>query len=155
MPFHVEVSSSPNHARAFNLDAASLSARVLVPWTVGLPFDFGEQEWEPRESRLTILEGPHLEPADLAFSQGWSNALRASADVTRSMLEAVEAEAPAQAAVAIAADSLEQALAEIGAGQEPQPLQWAAAVDRIKGRDPEVAAVILVLKQSRSGSRRS
>jgi len=155
MPFHVEVASSPNHARAFNLDAAALASRVLEPWRIGLPFEFGEREWEPRESRLTILEGPHLESADLAFSQGWSNALRSSVDVTRAALEATEAQAPPQTAVTVEADSLEAALDRIGAGAQPQPLQWAAAVDRIKGRDPEVAAVILVLRPPRSESPRS
>lgn len=155
MPFHLEVASSPNHARAFNLDEPTLWGEVLQPWTIGLPFEFGEHEWDPRESRLTILEGPRLEPADLAFSQGWSNALRASDDVTRSMLEVAEASAPAQTAVTIEADSLEAALKQVGAGHPPQPLQWAAAVDRINGRDPDLAAVILVFKPSRSGFPRS
>ena len=36
--------------------------------------EFGDREWEPRESKLTILEGPELEGPDLAFGQGWSNA---------------------------------------------------------------------------------
>jgi hypothetical protein len=155
MPFHVEMASPPNHARAFNLDEPSLQAEVLEPWTIGLPFEFGEHEWDPRESRLTILEGSRLEPADLAFSQGWSNALRASDDVTRPMLEMAEASAPTQTAVMIEADSLEAAQERVGAGHRLQPLQWAAAVDRISGRDPELAAVILVFKPSQSGFPRS
>jgi hypothetical protein len=151
MPFHVEVSASPNHARVFNLDQAALLATVLEPWTIGLPFEFGEQEWEPRKSRLTILEGPRLEGPDLAFGQGWANARRVSEDATRRVLEAAEASAPVRGAATIAAESLAEALEKLGSGEPAQPLGWPAAAERIDGRDPEVAAVILVVRPSRSG----
>ena len=146
MPFHVEITSSPNHARSFNLDETRLWKEVLEPWIVGLPFEFGEQEWEPRASRLTVLEGPALAGPDLSLGQGWFNALRASEDVTRSVLEAADAKAPAQSAATIEADSLEKGLTLLASGRQPRPVQWASAVERINGRDPEIAAVILVLK---------
>ncbi len=147
MPFHVEISSSINHARTFNVDEADLRRTVLEPWVIGLPFEFGEHQWEPRESRLTILEGPALDPPALAFGQGWSNALRAAEDVTRPMLEAAEASAPSQTAVMVEADSVEGALKSLRGGRPPQPIHWAAAVERINGRDPGVAAVILVVRR--------
>jgi hypothetical protein len=146
MPFHVEISSSFNHARVFNLEEAELRHTVLEPWIRGITFEFGEREWEPRESRLTILEGAMLEAPDLASGQGWPNALRSAEDVTRPMLEAAEASAPVQAAVAIGGDSLEAALRALRAGRAPKPIPWASAAERIDGRDPEIAAVILVLR---------
>ena len=146
MPFHVEVDSDHRHARVFNLDDAELRRTVLEPWVAGLPFEFGEREWDPRESRLTVLEAPKMEGPDLAFGQGWSNVQRSAADVTRPMLEAAEASAPVRVAAVIAADSLEAALKAVRGGRRPRPIQWPAAVERIDSRDPEITAVILVVK---------
>jgi len=70
MPFHVEVSGGINHARAFNLSLEELRKTVLEPWLTERPVELGEQRWEPRESALRILEGPHLDPPDLSFGQG-------------------------------------------------------------------------------------
>jgi hypothetical protein len=147
MSFHVEVSSGHNHARLFNVDEAELRSTVLEPWVAGLPFEFGEHDWDPRESRLTVLEGTEMEGPDLAFGQGWSNAQRSAEDVTRRMLEAAEASAPVQAAATIVADSLDTALKAVRSGRLPQPIHWSTAVERINGRDPEVTAVILVVKR--------
>jgi hypothetical protein len=143
MPFHVEVSSSLNDARVFNLDEAELLETVLDPWVVGLSFEFGGREWQPRESRLTILEGPVLNSPDPA----WSNALRAAEDVTRPMLEAAEANAPVQAAMVVEADSLEAALKGLRTGRSPRPVHWSAMVERINERDADITAVILVVKR--------
>jgi hypothetical protein len=151
MPFHVEVSSGHQHARVFNIDEAELSKTVLEPWVVGLPFELGESEWDPRESRLTVLEGPRMDGPHLAFGQGWSNARRSAEDVTRPMLEAAEASAPVRAAGVIAADSLDTALKALRGGRAPQPIHWSAALERINGRDPEVTAVILVVKRPEPG----
>jgi hypothetical protein len=155
MPYHVEIGSSFNHARVFNVEETELRETVLEPWVRGLPFEFGEKEWEPRESRLTILEGRELSPPDLSFGQGWANALRGAEDVTRSMLEAAEASAPVQTAAIVEADSLETALKVVRAGRAPQPVHWAVAMERLNGRDPEVAAVILVLRPPGAGSQKS
>jgi hypothetical protein len=147
MSFHVEVSSGHQHARVFNVDEAELRGTVLEPWVAGLPFEFGEHEWDPRESRLTVLQGPEMEGPDLAFGQRWSNAQRSAEDVTRSMLEAAEASAPVQVAATIVADSLDAGLKALRSGRLPQPIHWSTAVERINGRDPEVTAVILVVKR--------
>jgi hypothetical protein len=146
MPFHVEVSSSPNHARAFNVDDGEVQ-QILNFWIAGQTFEFGEQEWEPRESKLTILEGKAMDGPDLAFGQGWSNALRSAKDVTRQMMEAAEVHAPLPPIVEVEADSVDAAAAEIASGGGLNPVEWAAARGRIDGRDPEVAAVILVVKR--------
>lgn len=147
MPFHVEVSSPHHHARVFNLEDAELR-QILRLWIAGQTFEFGEQEWEPRESRLKILEGKALEGPDLAFGQGWSNALRSAEDVTRQMVESEEIRAPLAPVVAVEGDSAEGAMAAISAGGKLAPVEWSEARARIDGRDPSVAAVILVLRPS-------
>ncbi len=155
MPFHVEVSSSPNHARIFNVGEAELWQTVLEPWLQGRTFEFGEQEWDPRESKLTILEGKALDPPDLSFGQGWTNALRSAEDVTRTVMDAAELRVPLPAAATIEADSLDSALGRIGSGAVPTSIEWAQAAERIDGRDPQIAAVILVVRPSEPGARRS
>jgi hypothetical protein len=154
MPFHVEVSSSRDHARVFNLGEAEVEA-ILSPWIAGQALELGEQEWEPRESRLTILEGRSLDGPDLAFGQGWSNALRSAEDVTARMMQSAEVRAPLAPVVAVEADSVEAAVAEIASGASPSPIEWSAARERIDGRDPGVAAVILVLRRSGPEASRS
>lgn len=154
MPFHVEVSSPLHHARVFNVADAELQ-QILNLWIAGQTFEFGEQEWEPRESRLKILEGKALEGPDLAFGQGWSNALRSAEDVTRQKMESAELRAPLAPVVAIEAGSVEAAAAEISAGQVPRSIEWSQAREQINGRDPAVAAVILVLRPSESEPNRS
>jgi hypothetical protein len=67
------------------------------------------------------------------------------------MLEAAEASAPAQPALVVEADSAETALERLRDGGTSQRISWATAVDRLKGRDPEIAAVILVVKRSQRG----
>ncbi len=147
MPFHVEVSTGHKHARVFNVDEAELRANVLERWVAGSPLQVGEREWDPRESQLTILEGPRMEGPDLSFGQGWSNAQRASENVTRRVLAAAEAGAPVLAAGVLAADSLEAALQAVRGGQDPLPVRWADAAARIDSRDPEITAVILVVRR--------
>jgi hypothetical protein len=147
VPFHVEVSSPHHHARVFNLEDAELR-QVLRRWIAGQVFEFGEQEWEPRESRLKILEGKALEGPDLAFGQGWSNALRSAEDVTRQMVESEEIRAPLAPVVSVEGDSVEGAVSAIAAGESPVALEWSEARARIDGRDPSVAAVIVVLRPS-------
>jgi hypothetical protein len=153
VPFHVEVSSPLHHARVFNIDEAELQ-QILRLWVAGQVFELGEQEWEPQESRLKILEGKVLEGPDLAFGQGWSNALRSADDVTRSMLEAEQVRAPQAPVVAIEASSVDEALAK-AAEAAPQSLEWVEARKRIDGRDPSVAAVIVVLRPSEPEPNRS
>jgi hypothetical protein len=146
MPFHIEISSALDRARVLNLGEPELRRQILEPWVAGLRFGFGGCNWEPRESRLTILEGPTLPPSTDA-ENGWVAALRAAEDVTRQMLEAAEASAPAQVAVVVEADSVEAALNDLRSGKPPRQVSWATAVERVTSRDPEVSAVILVVKR--------
>jgi hypothetical protein len=152
VPFHVEISSPINCARALNVDEGDLRKAVLEPWVTGLPLILGDRDWEPRDSRLTILEGPAV-PAAIAGDDGWATALRTAEDVTRPMIEVAEAGAPAQTAMVLEADSVEAALQDLHAGEVPRQIPWIDAVERIEGRDAGVAAVILVLKRSRTRPR--
>ena len=146
MPFHVELSSGINHARAFNLSREELLAKVVAPWLEDLPVELGEQDWQPAESQLKILEGPHLSTPDLSFGQGWANAERASENVTRRELAAAPAPEHPDAFV-VETESPEDAVAQMLAGQGAAPIAWGEARGRIDGRDPKVAAVIVVVKR--------
>jgi hypothetical protein len=154
VPFHIEVSSSPNHARVFNVGEAELQ-QILGLWVSGQTFELGEQEWEPGESKLTILEGWTLDGPDLAFGQGWSNALRSAEDVTQQFMSSAEMSLPLPTVYAVEADSLDAAVAEMAAGSDPATIEWSDARARIDGRDPSVAAVILVFRPSEAGPPRS
>jgi hypothetical protein len=154
VPFHIEVGSPLHHARVFNVGEAELQ-QILGLWISGQTFELGEQEWEPGECKLTILEGRTLSGPDLSFGQGWSNALRSAKDVTAQIMESAEPDLPLPAVYAIEAGSLDAAGAEMAAGKSPAQVEWSAARARIDGRDPSVAAVILVLRPSEAGSPRS
>jgi hypothetical protein len=106
----------------------------------------GEHEWDPSESSLRILEGPHLDPPDLSFGQGWSNAERASEDVTLRVLENTETPKLPDAFV-VEAEVPEATVAEMLGGQIALPVPLGDAEKKITGRDPEVAAVIVVTKK--------
>lgn len=149
MPFHVEIGSPIRFARAMNVEEDELRKAVLEPWVMGLPLTLGEQSWEPRESRLTILRGPALPASVSEDDEGWAVVLRAAEDVTRPMLEAAEASVPAQTAVVVEADSMEVALRGLGTGRTARQIPWATAVERIQARDAEVTGVVLVVKRSR------
>jgi hypothetical protein len=147
MPFHVEVSSPISRARVLNLDTADVQRAVLEPWVAGVPFEFGEHEWAPRESRLTILEGAAL--AAREHDQGWESALRGAEDVTRPLLEAAEASSTAQTAVVVEADSVDEGLRALREGSLPERVAWSTAAEWIAGRDSELRGVILVVRRPR------
>src|SRR4051795_3468430 len=112
MAFHVEISSGfRQRARAFNLDEARLQKTVLDPWMRGRPIYLGDKEWEPRDCKLVVLEGPELADADLSMGRGWSNAEKSAENVTRRLIDA--ATGPSKPVVAILAES-EDARAEVG-----------------------------------------
>jgi hypothetical protein len=144
------------HARGFNLSHEELLAAVVGPWLEERTIELGEREWEPRESALKILEGPELGNPDLSFGQAWANAERTAENVTRRVL----AEAPRPSlpdAFVVEADLSEALVAEMPAGWEALAVPWQEAQARIDGRDPRIAAVILVVKRSEQqpGSPRS
>lgn len=146
MAFHVEIGGSLNHARAFNLTAEELRRSILNPWLADRPIELGDREWQPRKSSLRILEGPHLDTPELSFGQGWSNAERSAEDVTRRELEEAAPTSLPDAFV-VEAELPEATVAEMLSGQGARPIAWNEVGSRLDGRDPEVAAVIVVLKR--------
>jgi hypothetical protein len=151
MAFHIEVATGKRHARSFNLTAEELGRTVLDPWLSGRPVLLGDRKWtRDDETRLLILEGPEMSVQDLAFSQGWANAQRSSTDVTAAALEAATEGRRAQrgpATIVINSESPVRTLAEIVAGRDTEAVSPEAARERIDGRDPAVAAVILVVQR--------
>lgn len=152
MAFHIEVATGRRHARSFNLTEEELGRTVLDPWLSGRAVLLGDRKWSrnDEDSRLRILEGPELSIQDLAFSQGWANAERSAADVTTTVLEAATEGRRAQrgpATIIIHSDSPVQTLAEIVSGHDTETVPLEEARERIDGRDPAVAAVILVVQR--------
>jgi len=145
VPFHVELSSGINHARAFNLSREQLMAEVVAPWLEGLSVELGEQSWLPAESQLKIVESPHLDGPDLAFGRGWSSAERAGENVTRRELAAAPTPELPDAFV-IETEDPDAAVGKILEGQAATPVAWVDARERIAGRDQTIAAVILVVR---------
>ncbi|MBS1844920.1 MAG: hypothetical protein JST53_10930 [Actinobacteria bacterium] len=151
MRFHIEVATGKQHARSFNLTEEELGRTVLDPWLSGRPILLGDRKWtRDDESRLRILEGPELSMQDIAFSRGWANAERASTDVTATVLEAATEGRRAErgpATIVLHSDSPVQTVAEILSGHQTETVSPEAAQERIAGRDPKVAAVILVVQR--------
>jgi hypothetical protein len=86
--FHVEISSGfRERARTFNLDEAEMRSTILDPWMRGQVILLGDKDWEPRDCKLIILEGPELADTDLSMGRGWSNAERISENVTRRLVD--------------------------------------------------------------------
>jgi hypothetical protein len=144
--FHVEIAAGFHRARVFNLNAEDLGAKVIEPWLDDRRIEMGDREWEPRNSSLRILEGPEMATTDLAFGQGWSNAERASEDVTRHLLAAAPPPRAPDAFV-IETETPEAVTAEVVAGNGGRPVHWGEARERLDGRDPKIAAVILVVRR--------
>ncbi|MGV1049474.1 MAG: hypothetical protein ACOYD4_13230 [Solirubrobacterales bacterium] len=146
--FHVEISAGFHRARVFNLNPEDLAEKVIEPWLDDRRIEMGDREWEPRNSSLRVLEGPRMESPDLAFGQGWSNAERASEDVTGKLLESAPAPRAPDAFV-IEADSPEALTAALVGDHDGQVIHWGEARQRLDGRDPKVAAVILVVEREK------
>ena len=150
MPFHVEVSSGLQRARVFNLGDEEVRKAVLEPWLSRRSFELGDRKWDPEECDLRILEGPTMSNPDLSFGQGWSNAERASEDVTRQVLAAAQdarGSAPGPAALVIETASAVQTVAELASTHGARTVDLQSLGEQIDGRDPEVAAVIVVIQR--------
>jgi hypothetical protein len=144
--FHVEISAGYQHARVFNLNRADVVSKVIEPWLENRTIEMGDHEWLPRDSSLVILEGPRMETVDLSFGQGWANAERASKAVTREILSQAPPPSLPDAFV-IETPTPEAVTADLVGGHDGRAIHWGEAREKIDGRDPEIAAVILVLRQ--------
>jgi hypothetical protein len=134
VPFHVEISRGFRHARVFNIDEAELRATVLEPWVRGRMIMLGDKDWEPKDCKLVILEGPELGDTDLAMGRGWSNAEKSAENVTRRLVD--EALAPAAApvvAIIAESDSGQDAIARMLGAVELKTVPWSELRGRVLG----------------------
>jgi hypothetical protein len=83
--YHLELRQFPHNTCRFNLTEQELRM-VLEPWVREKFVEVGERKWSPHQAKLTILEGPRLEVAQLSMGRGWRNAQRQSEDVTERLL---------------------------------------------------------------------
>jgi hypothetical protein len=107
--YHLELRQFPHAARAFNLDRATLDTRFLKPFVAGDPIDYEDRRWAPEKTRLTVLEGPALDPAEFGLGRGWGNATIHGVDVTKQVLSEIDRGAEARPEV----ESLKDAIAEV------------------------------------------
>jgi hypothetical protein len=144
--FHVEISSGFHRARVFNLTREDVMAKIVQPWLEERPIEMGDREWAPRDNSLKILEGPEMKTQDLSFGQGWANAERASENITRDLLSTAPAPKVPDTFI-VETDTPEAVTADVVAGHDGRVIHWVEARKRIDDRDPEIAAVILVVKR--------
>lgn len=131
MAFHVELRHSFHRARSFNMSERDLR-RLTALWSEGVEIEFGERRWEPRESDITVLEGPELDPSRLAMGQGWQNALKASVDVTARELGARAPEAAGTRVVLLAfGDETSRAIAASLEALGVRYTQWLELRERV------------------------
>jgi hypothetical protein len=142
VPFHVEIRRGHRWAREFNLDEERLREMVLEPWVHGRPVVLGDREWEPKECELRVLEGPELNPPDLAFGRGWGVAEQSGRDVARELIGGAARNASRIAILAETGAGLEQ-LADALGGLGLETVAWSAAL-LPGGESPPVAAVLAV-----------
>ncbi len=116
--FHVELHDRRGLRRAwaFNLTRERLDEEVLAPWRASERFPFADQKWEPEDCELRILEGPRLDPVDLAYGQGPNAAERSAADVTDHLLGEAEVQADDRLRTAAA-----ELLADLAALEDASP----------------------------------
>jgi hypothetical protein len=150
--FHVEISMGfRQRARAFNLDEGRLRSEILEPWVSGRLIRLGDKDWQPRDSKLIVLEGPELADADLSMGRGWANAEKASQNVTRQLVESAAGRGAAAPQVAVLAEdgALRSTVEEILVRLGLKTVSWAELRARILGRSPAAggpgyAAVVAV-----------
>jgi len=142
--YHVQIQRGFRVARAFNLTEEELRARIVRPWSAGLPVALGDRDWDPAEAQISILAGPELDGPQLAMGQGWQSAERSGREVTAQLLRA------AQSAVAVLAQT-EAAAQATAAALEHLGLQ---AVPWDRGRTPAQAALIALDPRAGEGDAR-
>ncbi len=84
--FHVELRQRPHVARAFNLEEQEVTNGFLGPLVTGRALTYSDQEWDPKKTRLTVIEGPELRLEEMGMGRGWANAQRSGTDVTERLM---------------------------------------------------------------------
>ena len=130
--YHLELRQFPHAARAFNLDRATLDTRFLKPFVAGEPIKYEDRTWPPEKTRVTVLEGPPLEQAELGLGRGWGNATKHGEDVTKQVLSEIDRGADARPEVELLKDAIAE-VAEVPI-TFPDAIALAAADSRCGAR---------------------
>jgi hypothetical protein len=130
--YHLELSRFPHNAWRFNLNDDQLRA-IIEPWAREQIVEVGERKWSPHQAKITILEGPQLDIAELSMGRGWRAAERHSEDVTERVLAAArQASSPAAFAPAVTHGS------STDAGPMADPLALGVQIAALLGAEPMV-----------------
>jgi hypothetical protein len=130
--FHVEISSGfRQRARTFNLTESELRSTILDPWVRGRVIVLGDKDWEPRDCKLIILEGPELADTDLSMGRGWSNAERTGENVSRRLVD--ELASPSVVVAVLAEGAGEAEVAGMLERLQLETVQWTELRARILG----------------------
>ena len=140
--YHLELRQFPHNAWRFNLSQEEMQA-IVGPWAREQVVEVGERKWSPHTAKITVLQGPQLDIAQLSMGRGWRAAQRESEDVTERVLGAAR-EAGAAAAQAVGQGSLQGAGpaggpgqgAAAGAGPLTDPLALGVQIAALLGADP-------------------
>jgi hypothetical protein len=138
--YHLELRQFPHNAWRFNLSEQELHA-IVEPWAREQIVEVGERKWSPHQAKITILQGPQLDIAQLSMGRGWRAAQRQSEDVTERVLGAArEAGAAGQAAGQGSLQGAEQGgagqAAAAGGGPLTDPLALGVQIAALLGPDP-------------------
>jgi hypothetical protein len=145
--YHVELRQFPHLHRQFNLSDQELRALVM-PWVYGQEIEVGERKWSIHRAKLVILEGPHLDTAELAMGRGWRAAQRQSQDVSQRITAAarqeIESSVPPAVAQGVPAGAAAAGLAGAPAGTGAaapggvlsDPLALGVQIASLLGADP-------------------
>jgi hypothetical protein len=83
--FHLQLRQFPHNHCQFNLSQADISSFAEL-WLRGEWLTVGERQWSPRQAKLTVIEAPQLEGAQLSMGRGWRHVERTGEDVTQRVL---------------------------------------------------------------------
>jgi hypothetical protein len=83
--FHLQLRQFPHNHCQFNLTAADVSSFAEL-WLRGDWLTVGERQWNPRQAKLTIIEAPQVESAQLSMGRGWRHVERTGQEVTHRVI---------------------------------------------------------------------
>jgi hypothetical protein len=130
--YHLELRQFPHNAWRFNLSDDELHA-IVEPWAREQIVEIGERKWSPQQAKITILEGPQLDIAQLSMGRGWRAAQRHSEDVTERVLAAAR-----QAGSSAALAPTVTRASSTDAGPMADPLALGVQIAALLGSEPMV-----------------
>lgn len=139
--YHLELRHFPRNLCRFNLSGEELRATVLEPWAADRLFELGELKWDPRQARLTVLEGPRIPPTQLSMGRGWRTAQHQSKDVTAQLLATATGETDRPDRDTRAVDPMADSLGlELLAQMRDEPTPLRRVWELASARDPSAPA---------------